>query len=249
LICLILIASCGNHNEEKKLQFNESVNHVRNSSDSNVASTPPLISSLVCQNALDSIADYNLNQLLFDLKKSIQNKDTALLFSTMDSSIVTSHGGAMVGFADFKYNWKNRDVWAKLEKIIRMGGNFSNDSTFRFPYFTIYQNCQESHKWIKGDEYIDPYITYYTISDTATLYSDTSNTSKIKAKLVGTFLNRSPETYDKPFDCEMLELMTLDKKHRGFVASKDLYRTGDYNLIMELDSNHVWRITSFAPYD
>ena len=247
LIFLILVVSCENHKEDTPvIKIEEDFEKLK---DSSVVETPPVLSSLVCQNALDSITDTSLNQLISDLRKSILNKDTTLLFSIMDSSIVTSYGGGMIGFDDFKYNWKGRDVWAKLDKIVRKGGNFSNDATFRFPFFTIEQNCQEDYHWVEGEEYSDPYTTYYSISDTAFLYSGASDTTEIKASLVGVFLNRPPDTYDAAFDSEMLELTTLDKKYRGFVASKDLYRTGDYNLIIELDSNRVWRITSFAPFD
>jgi hypothetical protein len=42
---------------------------------------------------------------------------------------------------------------------------------------------------------------------------------------------------------------TLDGKIKGYILEDEMYRLGDYNLIMEQDEHGKWRITSFAPFD
>ncbi|XOV67367.1 MAG: hypothetical protein ACFHU9_17260 [Fluviicola sp.] len=205
----------------------------------------PVITEPYCIHPTQKITDRKLLAFQEKLNIAILQKDTSLLLSLMDSNVVTSYGGAMYGYEDFLLNWETGGLWKKLKLVTELGGEYEADTSFRYPFFTVGKNYRayENYDIIHPD----PYFEFYAMKDTVMLFEDISSTNAI-AKLVGCYLyfdyNKS-----KRRDDGWLELTTYQKNIRGFVKSEDVFRTGDYNLIVEKDSLGNWRITSFAPYD
>jgi hypothetical protein len=207
----------------------------------------PIIQSPSCVPYNEPIEDVGLITLLKNLKQSIEKKDTTLLLSVMDSNVIISHGGGEYGYYYLLNNWKNGtpDIWTKLDILMNIGGSKTIDSVYRFPYFTNYDKCNNlNQKFWDGE---DPYWTYMTIKDTVNLYSSSDSNSDVKAKMVNAFVN--VKDYSTFPDNGYLKVTTYDNELVGYVKSNEVYRTGDYNLIVELDSTGKWSVTSFAPYD
>lgn len=213
--------------------------------DSITPDTIPIIDEPYCIQRRGTILDKQLLLFQKQLKLAIQKQDTDLLLSILDSNVVTSHGGALIGIEDFSRNWSDGGLWEKLETIVGFGGGFESDTTYRYPYFTIYKNERGYEKY--KDTYPDPYTEYYSTKDTTFLFEDTLR-SKIVAKLVGCFLYMDYSNGIN-YRSNWLQLTTYKDSIVGFVPKTDVYRTGDYNLIIEKDTLGNWRVTSFAPFD
>ena len=202
----------------------------------------PIIETPYCTVPRRSVTERKLSDLISDLRKSIKAKDTALLFSLMDSNIVSSHG-----FDALKSTWKNDPVglWGKLDQLVSLHGSQQNDSTYRYPYFTDYKNCFGSTTDSNNPAF-NEYNTYYSTKDTVLLYSENHINSKVKAKLVHTFLNSIEWV---PTKNGFLNMTTFKGAISGYVLVSEVYRTGDYNLIIERDKFGSWKLTSFALND
>lgn len=207
----------------------------------------PIIRSPACDPYAEPIRNSELAAMLKKLKRAVAKKDTVLLLSLMDADVVTSHGGGEYGYDALIANWKmdHHDLWQQLEALIEIGGSYSSDRSYVFPYFHNYKKCNNITKsFLEKD---DPYWTYISIKDTVLLYNAPDVRANVKAKLRYAFVHvKDFSTFaEKGF----LKVTTYQNDLVGYVKENEVYRTGDYNLHIEKGKNGVWRITAFAPYD
>jgi hypothetical protein len=249
LVILILNAGCSpeesvpDQKTKTKEDFDEIVQD-NSELDQNEPVQIPVINSPFCVAPKGEVNNAELSKWLTTLRSAVNTQDTSLLLSLMDSNIISSHGGGLVGFDDFKMNWKHGNLWEELGRLIEIGGSQVNDYTYYIPYFSNLETCHELENF---ENEFDPYVTYFSTSDTVNLYSEKSKNSEIKAKLVHTFLTQD---YDhEPTSNGFVKLTTIEGGISGYVLEDQVYRTGDYDLFIQTDSTGTWRITSFAPYD
>lgn len=175
------------------------------------------------------------------LKNIISERDTAELFKLMDSNIVSSHGGAIIGYNGVKEVWKNSNIWNKLDQIIALGGVFEkNHSIFRLPY------CQ-ADKFYRGWG-----LDWYTAGVVTTSPTLLYESPDLDSRVIDTLKYSIVETVDfhgfKP-ENGMIKVKPVDSGVSGYIRYKNFYSTSDYMLIFEMNDNDNWIITSFAPYD
>lgn len=245
LTVFTVLASCSGKDDTYYQAKSDEVQSNQSDQDSTASDTIPLIDEPYCIRRRGTNNDKELLRLQKQLKQAIKLHDTNLLLSILDSNIVSSHGGGMYGKEDFLRNWRSGGLWEQLEQIVQLGGGFESDSAYRYPYFCTYNNSRGYEKYT--DTYPDPYMEYFTIKDTVFLYNDTLQ-SNVVAKLVNCFVFMD---YSQNIDyrSNWLTLTTYKGKLKGCVRKSNVYRTGDYDLVIEKGTSGKWCVTSFAPYD
>jgi len=242
---ITLIVSCSGKEDTHYQEKSDEIQTVEIDQDSIVSGSLPIIDEPYCTRSDRKITDKQLLLFQKQLNAAIKQRDTNLLLSILDSNVVTSYGGGEYGYSDFLRNWSYGDLWKTLEVLNGLGGDFESDTSYRYPYFTVYKNMRGYDKYWRN--YPDPYTEYFSVKDTSYLYSDTLK-SEVVAKLVNCYVYMN---YQQSIDhrSDWLKLTTYKDSLTGFIPKTDVFRTGDYNLIVEKDTLGKWRVTSFAPFD
>ena len=85
----------------------------------------------------EAARDASLFILRARLLEAVQQRDTALILSSLSPDIFNSFGGNS-GIAKFKEEWKpdqpNSKLWPTLATVLALGGSFQNEKTFTAPY-------------------------------------------------------------------------------------------------------------------
>lgn len=234
LISISFLESCSELQERKSNEID--LNICTHQIDTNQETFPSSINPID-----ESSKDQNLAKQLKKLKNAIDLKDTLLLYSLMDTNIVSSHGGAIYGYDGVIEEWTNKNIWNKLEQVISLGGVFDNDGQeFRLPY------CQADKFY--GSWNIDWYTTGVTIKPKTLLFSNSDSTSNVIDTLNFSILKTIDYYGYIPLD-GMIHIKTIKEDKEGFIKYSDFYGTSDYTLIFEKKENGNWLIISFAPYD
>jgi len=188
----------------------------------------------------ESEKDAALKMQIDKLKTAIANKDTLLLLSIMDTNIVSSHGGGEYGFDSFIAIWKNYNLWEYLDRIVKLGGVFTNEhSEFRIPY------CQADSLYGYWD--IEPYTGGVCTSPKGILYENPNTKSKIIDTLEYSILDAIEDTNinQKKF----IKVKVIGNNKTGYLSRKDFSGLSDCMLCFEKNEKGKWVIKSFAPYD
>lgn len=206
----------------------------------------PLINAVQCLPKNEANKDNDLYKLVLKLKRAILKRDTSMLFSIMDSSVVSSHGGGIFGYNGMVENWEHNmsAFWSQLGMIVAMGGAFQKDSLFKFPYGGT-ENYHDPNHFLNID-YPDPYVAFYCVTESVELYEYPDRTSKVVAKLKYSLVQRD---YDSEMENKFWLVHVLGSKYKGFVHEDDLHRVGDYELSIVKKKSGEWKITGFSAYD
>lgn len=190
--------------------------------------------------------DPNIDVLLKTVERAIKQKDLTLLFSVMDEDIISSHGGAMYGYEDFKATWETeyQELWNKLNWIVSMGGFFEEDSVYRLPY------CDDFKRFPAiPNSYDEPYGYGLCLDENTQLY--TSPQCEINKSVdIGFAFSLLDLAYGMSGEKNgVLKINPVGTGIHGYVKSSDFYRSSDYCLILEKNKQGIWKITAFAPWD
>lgn len=180
-----------------------------------------------------------------ELRRIVQARDTSRLLALVDKRTITSHGGGLYGRRDFAQNWalhrgSNSPVWAKLRRVLDLGGVFyegEDGREFRLPYTQAdsRMTCQEVD--------LDWYSTAVCVKPDAPVHQRPSAAAPVVARLKYRVV--SVQDSDKAW----LSATTLDGRPLGYVRAADLYFCADYTLSLVKSPAGRWRISAFAPYD
>ena len=195
----------------------------------------------------ESNQDASLSKFVEKLKKSIAQKDTALLYSCIDTSIIVSYGGGISGKKAFAEEWhlnhpETSRVWEAIHRIIILGGTFEEsgqDQYFQYPY-------THSNKLLSVFQTeFEPYFTAVCVDAQVKVFSKPDVNA-----LLTDLLNYKIITKDLDFNSEkFVKIQTIDKKVTGFVLNTTLSHLSENTLIIKKNKNKFWKIIDFAAYD
>ena len=168
----------------------------------------------------------HIDSLLKIVELAIQKEDIELLLATMDTSIISSYGGGMRGYQDFRALWQEdnyKKLWVKLDKVLSLGGNFRNDSTYFAPY-----TGKVDEEVSKVNDMNVPYGCGITTHAKSKLYR-TIDCKEDEAILVGrTYCMVVPQNnYWGAID-GLWKVNVLGTNHYGFIKSEDFYCSADF---------------------
>jgi hypothetical protein len=250
-LLIVVVSSCSGHKEgeiKEEVRFDP-------------YDSPEISENEVEPNSLESIkneipqiefrderkANPDIDSLLKIVEQSITNKDIDALLTTMDTNVISSYGGGMYGHDDFRETWQDdnyRELWAKLDEVISLGGFFANDSTYCAPYTG---NVDEEAS--KVDDMVVPYGCGISTHTKVKLYpseecdeAEAINIGRTYCmiKLQGNFYGASNGLWKvNPIGTDVI----------GYVKTEDFYCSADYGLVLEMSETGGWKITAFAPWD
>jgi hypothetical protein len=190
--------------------------------------------------------DSSLDTLLKTVERAIRKEDLNLLLTLMDQEIVSSYGGGLIGHDDFLMNWERdyKKMWDKLSKILALGGTFTHPENYIIP-----DDGDAHQEAIKYDEMIVPHGYGITTNSKTKLYPN-SKCDENEAVTVG----RVYMVVDIESDYygglnEMWKVKIIGTGIHGFVKANDFYCASDYSLGIKKNTQGVWKIISFAPWD
>lgn len=169
------------------------------------------------------------------LLKTIERKDAKALLAIVNKDIKVSFGMEH-GLADFKKMWglnkpATSKVWAELSKVLKMGGSFSNKSTFIAPYVFS--------EW-PGDK--DAFDYWVVIAKDVNIRAKPSTSATVLKKVSYEIL---PVEFS---DNEKWVTVKLGNGKKGYIASQYIRSSVDYRAFFEKINGH-WQMTVFIAGD
>lgn len=169
------------------------------------------------------------------LLKTLERKDTPGLLAIVNKDIKVSFG-IEYGIAGFKQLWKldkpaSSQIWKELSTVLRMGGSFSNKTTFVAPY--VFSQWPAT---------LDPFDNAAVIAKNVNIRAKPS----LNAAVLKTV---SYEILPIEFS-ENLQWVTvkLGNGKKGYIASQYVRSSVDYRAFFE-KINGRWQMTVFVAGD
>lgn len=169
------------------------------------------------------------------LLKTIERKDAKALLTVVNKNIHASFGMEN-GIEDFKKMWglnkpATSQLWDELSKVLKMGGSFSNKTTFVAPY--VFSEWPESK---------DAFENWAVIAKDVNIRAKPSMSAAVLKKVSYEIL---PIEFS---DNEQWVTVKLDQGKKGYIASQYIRSSVDYRAFFE-KINGRWQMTVFIAGD
>lgn len=169
------------------------------------------------------------------LLKTIERKDAKALLAVVDKNIHASFGMEN-GIDDFKKMWglnkpATSQLWAELGKVLKMGGSFSNKTTFVAPY--VFSQWPEDK---------DAFENWAVIAKDVNIRAKPSTSAAVLKKVSYEIL---PIEFS---DNEQWVTVKLDQGKKGYIASQYIRSSVDYRAFFEKIKGR-WQMTVFIAGD
>lgn len=190
--------------------------------------------------------DSSLDTFLKTVERAIRKKDLDLLLTLMDEEIVSSYGGGLIGHDDFLMNWEGdyERLWDKLSKILTLGGTFTHPRNYIIP-----DDGNAHQEAIKYDEVIVPHGYGITTNSIAKLYPNSKCIENESVTVGRVYMIVDIESDYYSGLNELWKVKIIGTGIHGFVKASDFYCASDYSLDIKKNTQGIWKITSFAPWD
>jgi len=202
--------------------------------------------------------DSSLVDFVSKLKNAIDRKDKEFLIESIDSNIRLFSGvnGIKEFIRKFQPDSSNSYIWMYLNRLINLGGYFSNNNSdtliFIFPYIhSVNPDVQPK----SGGMWIPGVITEKNVL----VYQERSSKSKIIDTLsydivsiitppqyIENPLFYIPESAIKGWITEWVRISTLDETETGFVYWDKIWSPYAYSLYLNKIKGH-WKIYCLTP--
>ncbi|MFI0400322.1 MAG: SH3 domain-containing protein [Thiolinea sp.] len=169
------------------------------------------------------------------LLKTIERKDAKAFLAVVNKNIHVSFGMEN-GIEDFKKMWglnkpATSQLWAELSKVLKMGGSFSNKTTFVAPY--VFSEWPEDK---------DAFENWVVIAKDVNIRAKPSTNAAVLKKVSYEIL---PVEFSEN---EQWVTVKLDNGKQGYIASQYIRSSVDYRAFFE-KINGRWQMTVFIAGD
>lgn len=169
------------------------------------------------------------------LLKTIERKDANALLAVVNKNIHASFGMEN-GIEDFKKMWglnkpATSQLWGELSKVLKMGGSFSNKTTFVAPY--VFSEWPESQ---------DAFENWAVIAKDVNIRAKPSTSAAVLKKVSYEIL---PIEFSEN---EQWVTVKLAQGKKGYIASQYIRSSVDYRAFFE-KINGLWQMTVFIAGD
>lgn len=169
------------------------------------------------------------------LLKTIERKDAKALLAVVHKDIKASFGMEN-GIEDFKKMWglnkpATSQLWSELSKVLKMGGSFSNKTTFIAPYVFS--------EW-PGDK--DAFENWAVIAKDVNIRAKPSTSAAVLKKVSYEIL---PIEFSEN---EKWVTVKLGNGKKGYIASQYIRSSVDYRAFFEKIKGR-WQMTVFIAGD
>jgi len=200
----------------------------------------------------ESIKDHSLKTFLTNLKRAVQEKDTAFIYAALSTNIKNNFGNNG-GINEFKKKWglekSNTTFWYYIGRVLSMPGCRSNNNTNE--YTTPYVFCMP----LKKND--DPFYIVVVTEKNIPLKENPRTSSKTLLTLNYNIISLLP-TLSMSNEKEKNEIgepkwsfvsvKYRKKEFKGWVYYKYIYSPVSYRLILGKE-NGKWQIQAFVTGD
>lgn len=169
------------------------------------------------------------------LLKTVERKDAQALLAVVNKNIHASFGMEN-GIEDFKKMWglnkpATSQLWVELGKVLKMGGSFSNKTTFVAPY--VFSEWPENQ---------DAFENWAVIAKDVNIRAKPSTSAAVLKKVSYEIL---PIEFSEN---EQWVTVKLAQGKKGYIASQYIRSSVDYRAFFE-KINGRWQMTVFIAGD
>lgn len=211
----------------------------------------------VCVPEDETNLDPTLVTFVADMKRAIDARDEEWIYSVLDHQVVSSYGDEE-GIETFMTYWSpendSTDFWPYLTRVIDMGGVFlrdDNDVSGRYQF--VFPYVYDLDLNLEDDYFMMGVITGKNVN----LRSAPNKDAPVVAQLTYNVVHLIPAgeeeiakmTFHGFGDPDWHQVMTMDKKHTGWVYWQYVYDLHGPRLFLFKDKAGQWKVSAFVAGD
>ncbi len=223
-------------------------------------STVPLIlfaQDRVCVPEDETNLDPTLVTFVADMKKAIDARDEKWIDSVLDHQVVSSYGDEE-GIETFRMYWSpendSTDFWPYITRVIDMGGVFlrdDNDESGRYQFVFPYVYDMELD--LEDDYFMMGVITGKNVNLRSAPRKDAEVITQLTYNVVHLIPAEEEDLAKMTLhgfgDPDWYQVMTMDKKYKGWVYWQYIYDLHGPRLFLFKDKTGHWKISAFVAGD